>query len=214
MAPSSSARNVVSPPRSVSDDTITTGIGRSRMSFSRKSSPSIRGISTSSVRTSGLCCLISSRATSGSGATATTSISAWLLMISVIKPRTSAESSTQRTRILLIIAASLLPGSAHALVHGLPPQAEIPADVREVFRVPGEQQPPVFQQRDKPLQDARLGGFIEIDHDVAAENRIKALTDRPDRRQQIQRLEPHHPGQFRAHAHLPFVGPASTQKES
>src|SRR5690606_41932348 len=140
----------------------------------RKSSPSIRGISTSSVRTSGLCCLISSRATNGSGATATTSISAWLLMISVIRPRTSAESSTHRTRILLIIATSLLAGSAHAFVDGLPLQAKIPADVREVFRVPGEQQSPVFQHRDKPLQDARLGGFIEINHNVAAENRIKA----------------------------------------
>src|SRR5690606_42073559 len=69
---------------------------------------------------------------------------------------------------------SLLAGSAHAFVDGLPLQAKIPADVREVFRVPGEQQPPVFQHRDKPLQDARLGGFIEINHNVAAENRIKA----------------------------------------
>ncbi len=101
-APNSSARIVTSELRSVSDDTITTGIGRNRIKRSRKSSPSIRGISTSSVRTSGLCCLIKSRATKGSGATATTSISGCPLMISFIKPRTNAESSTHKTRILLI----------------------------------------------------------------------------------------------------------------
>ena len=105
MAPSSSARSVISPPRSVRDDTITTGMGRRRISFSRKSSPSMRGISTSSVSTSGLWRLISSRATSGSGAVATTSMSGWLLMISVIRPRTSAESSTHKTLIFCIFAA-------------------------------------------------------------------------------------------------------------
>jgi hypothetical protein len=98
-APNSSARSVTSEPRSVSDDTMSTGIGRRRMSFSRKSSPSMRGISTSSVSTSGLCCLIRSRATSGSGAVATTVMSGCALMISVIRLRTSAESSTHRTLI-------------------------------------------------------------------------------------------------------------------
>ena len=53
MAPSSSARSVTSAPRSVSIDTITTGVGRSRISLARKSMPSMRGISTSSVITSG-----------------------------------------------------------------------------------------------------------------------------------------------------------------
>ncbi|MNL27693.1 hypothetical protein D3C87_1492980 [compost metagenome] len=103
IAPSSSARKVISPPRSVSDDTITTGIGRRRISFSRKSSPSMRGISTSSVSTSGLWRLMRSRATKGSGAVATTSMSGWLLMISVISPRTNAESSTHKTLIFFIV---------------------------------------------------------------------------------------------------------------
>ena len=83
-APSSSARRVISEPLPVRDDTITTGIGRRRINFSRKSMPSMRGISTSSVSTSGLYFLIKSRATSGSGAVATISISLWLLMISVM----------------------------------------------------------------------------------------------------------------------------------
>ncbi len=62
MAPSSSARRVVSQPRSVSDETISTGIGWKRISFSRNESPSMRGISTSRVRTSGCRARIWSRA--------------------------------------------------------------------------------------------------------------------------------------------------------
>jgi hypothetical protein len=58
----------------VSEDTITTGIGRSRMRLRRKVTPSIFGISTSSVMTSGFSDLIFSRATWASLATPTTSI--------------------------------------------------------------------------------------------------------------------------------------------
>ena len=54
IAPSCSAASVASAPRSVSDDTITTGIGRSRIRLRRKVRPSIFGISMSSVSTSGL----------------------------------------------------------------------------------------------------------------------------------------------------------------
>lgn len=96
-APSSSARSVASEPRSVSEEIMTTGVGRRRMSFSRKSRPSIFGISTSSVSTSGLVCLMRSRAMIGSGATPTTSISGWLLMISFRMLRISAESSMHST---------------------------------------------------------------------------------------------------------------------
>ncbi len=71
--------------------------------------PSMRGISTSSVSTSGLYFLIKSRATSGSGAVATISMSLWLLIISVMIWRISAESSTDNTLILLM----LFPYSAH-----------------------------------------------------------------------------------------------------
>ena len=101
VAPNSSARMVISEPRSVSVETITTGIGRKRIKRSRKSKPSILGISTSSVSTSGLSCLIISRAMSGSGAAPTTSMSFWLLMISVSKLRMSAESSITRTFIFI-----------------------------------------------------------------------------------------------------------------
>ena len=76
IAPSSSARSVTSAPRCVSEETITTGIGRSRIRFSRNVRPSMRGISTSSVITSGLSALIFSRAAYGSPAVPTTSMSA------------------------------------------------------------------------------------------------------------------------------------------
>ena len=98
-APSSSARKVACAPRSVSVDTITTGIGRRRIRRSRKSSPSMRGISTSSVITSGSRSRISSRAMSGSLAVPMHCRSASRLMISASRLRTSAESSTTRTRI-------------------------------------------------------------------------------------------------------------------
>ena len=100
IAPSSSALSVISAPRSVSDDTITTGMGRSRIRFARNVRPSMRGISTSSVRTSGLVSLMRSRATMGSEAVPTTSMSAAVLRISTRIWRTSAESSTMRTLIL------------------------------------------------------------------------------------------------------------------
>ena len=53
-APASSACSSVSDPASVSDEHITTGIGRCAISLRRKVMPSMRGISTSSVMTSGI----------------------------------------------------------------------------------------------------------------------------------------------------------------
>ena len=98
-APSSSARSVVSAPRWVSVETMTTGIGRRRMSRSRKSSPSMRGISTSRVITSGSRDRIISRAARGSGAAPTVVRSGVESMILVRRLRTSAESSTTTTRV-------------------------------------------------------------------------------------------------------------------
>ena len=104
MAPNSSAFNVTSAPRSVSVDTITTGIGRRRISLDKKSMPSMRGISTSKVMTSGFMLRIISRATRGSAAAAMHSMSGCRLMISVSMLRTSAESSTTITRVLAMVS--------------------------------------------------------------------------------------------------------------
>ena len=98
-APSSRARNVVAHPASVRDDTITTGMGCARMSFSRKASPSMRGISTSRVSTSGLSRRILSRATYGSEATPTTSMDGSRASKVDRTCRMRAESSTISTRM-------------------------------------------------------------------------------------------------------------------
>ncbi len=97
-APSASACSVVSAPRSVSEEIITTGVGRSRIRFSRNARPSMRGISTSRVITSGLSRLIFSRARIGSAAEPTTSMPGARDRISVNICRTTAESSTISTR--------------------------------------------------------------------------------------------------------------------
>jgi hypothetical protein len=103
IAPISSARMVISAPFSVRVETITTGMGRKRIRRDRKSRPSMRGISTSNVMTSGLSSRIISRATSGSLAAPTHSMSGCLLMISVSRLRTNAESSTTITLIFAIL---------------------------------------------------------------------------------------------------------------
>ena len=82
-------------------------MGRSRISFSKKSRPSIFGISTSSVSTSGLSALIISRAAMGSGAAPTTSMSGCALITSFSTLRINAESSTTTTLILPLTAIGL-----------------------------------------------------------------------------------------------------------
>ena len=61
-APSSSADIAAAAPRPVCPEIMTTGNGRRRMTFSRNAKPSIFGISTSRVITSGLSALTASRA--------------------------------------------------------------------------------------------------------------------------------------------------------
>ena len=61
-APISSASSVTSAPACVSVEIMTTGIGRSVMILRRNVTPSMCGISTSSVMTSGLSALMRSRA--------------------------------------------------------------------------------------------------------------------------------------------------------
>ncbi len=91
---------VASAPRAVRVETMTTGMGRRRISFSRNSRPFMLGISTSRVMTSGLSALMRSRACRGSAAWPTTSISGSALRTAAIRPRMVAESSTMRARII------------------------------------------------------------------------------------------------------------------
>src|SRR5690554_5649498 len=98
-APSSSARSAFSLPWGVSELITITGRGMYFINFPRNVRPSILGISRSRVMTSGRSCTILSRATYGSQAVATTSMS-YIFDSSFERIcRTTAESSTIRTLI-------------------------------------------------------------------------------------------------------------------
>src|SRR5665213_504906 len=172
-APSSSARNVVCAPRSVSEETMMTGMGRRRIRLDRKVSPSMRGISTSSVSTSGFSALIRSRAISGSLATPTTSISPHSLRISVSIWRTSEESSTINTRIFLCILCSDTP------VDRAPDELIVFADAIQAFRVAQEQKGARRLQLRHALEQRALGLQVEVDHHVAAEDGVKPAAHGP-----------------------------------
>src|SRR6266404_2269529 len=99
-APFSSACIVRAAPRVVSELSMTTGV-RCRETISASAvSPSIRGMSTSRVTTSGFSCSTLASAKHPSIAVAITSVSGSLSRILEINLRISAESSTTRTRIL------------------------------------------------------------------------------------------------------------------
>src|ERR1035438_3284615 len=172
-APSSSARSVVCAPRSVSEDTMMTGIGRRRIRLDRKVSPSMRGISTSSVSTSGFSALIRSRAISGSLAAPTTSISAHSLSISVSIWRTSEESSTISTRTFLLILCSDAPIDRAA------DQLVAFADPVHALGVAQEQNGSRRLQLRHAFEQRALGFHVEINHHIAAENSVKRSAHRP-----------------------------------
>ena len=107
-APYSSALKVLCAPSSARLEQITTGIGCWLMIFFRKVSPSMRGISISSVITSGACSAMRSAATKGSLAVAMTSISGSEVSTLLSVWRTTAESSTISTRIFDMLIWPLL----------------------------------------------------------------------------------------------------------
>src|ERR1019366_2642937 len=162
-APSSSARSVVWAPCSVSEDTMITGMGRRRIRLARKVRPSMRGISTSSVSTSGLSALMRSRAMNGSLATPTTSMSPHSLRMSVSIWRTSEESSTISTRTFLLILGPDAPIDRAA------DQLVAIADPVQALRVPQKQRRSGRLQLRNALEQIAFGVGVEVDHHVAAE---------------------------------------------
>ena len=97
-APALRHSKAVSHPFCVSELTMIVRTGWNFMSLRRNVSPSIRGISISSVITSGSSAMILSRAMYGSGATPTTSMPGWALRPRLSACRTIDESSTISTR--------------------------------------------------------------------------------------------------------------------
>ncbi|MNE85969.1 hypothetical protein D3C80_1830250 [compost metagenome] len=105
-APAAIACKVVSAPRGVRDEQITTGVGCSLMIFFRKVMPSMRGISTSSTITSGHSLASLSMAKIGSDAAPMTWMSGVSLRIASNTWRTTAESSTSSTLIFFDIVSA------------------------------------------------------------------------------------------------------------
>ena len=109
----------------------TTGSGWCCINFSRNVSPSIRGISTSRINTSGRSSAILSRAAYGSTAVPTTSMSSYLESCLSRRIRKTAESSMTSTRIMANVAPDrrpqyigqpqpVLSQGQYALEHGAP----------------------------------------------------------------------------------------------
>src|SRR5947209_4407149 len=151
------------------------------MSLFRKVNPSMRGISMSSVSTSGESDRILSRATYGSGAVPTTSISCSAESASLRILRTMAESSTIRTRIFRFIA--ILPPSlavpsfvpSRSPFDGLavdrrPDVFERVRNTSQALRVSYEQISARLERSRQLLHHLFLRSRVEIDHDVAAED--------------------------------------------
>ena len=99
-APSSRPRRVTSAPSLVSEESSSTGVGHSLMMRRSASRPSMRGILTSSVTTSGRSASAFSSPSWPSTAVPTTSMSGAPPSIRVRALRTKAESSTTSTRIM------------------------------------------------------------------------------------------------------------------
>src|SRR5690606_10794677 len=144
--------------------------------FSRKEMPSMFGISTSSVSTSGFSSLIMVRAISGSGAAPTTSISGSLASAEVSSWRISALSSTTRT--LIFLPATALPSSDLAMDVAAQ-QLEPLGDAEQILRMADIEEAAGHQQVGVAVEQRALGVLVEIDHHIAAEDHIEGAFHRP-----------------------------------
>ena len=63
--------------------------------------------------------------------------------------------------------------------------------------MPGKQQSVRLEQWRKALQDFPLRRFVEINHHITSKNGVKWIFKGPRVTEQIERLEPHHCGDFR-----------------
>src|SRR4051812_40082369 len=163
----------------------TTGMGWNCISLLRKVRPSMRGISISSVSTSGWSARILSRATYGSGAVPATSMSGSPESASDRILRTMAESSTISTRVLRFIrrppSQSSMPSRfsfrRFAVDRG-PHVLERMRDARQALGMSHEQVSSRLQGVGELPYDLLLGSGVEVDHHVPAKDDGKALRRR------------------------------------
>lgn len=80
--------------------------------------------------------------------------------------------------------------------------------------MPGEEQALRPQQGHHAFQQAGLGRLVEVDHHVAAEDRVEFPGDRPVCLQQVDLAELHQLPQFLHHPRLAGVGPGAAEEEA
>ena len=212
MAPSSSARSVISPPRSVRDDTITTGMGRRRISFQEVQPVHARhfDVQRQHIRVVALD-QFARHQRIGRGRDD--------LHVRLAVDDLCHQAAHQRGIVhtqdsdFLHFCRLGGPRPGPAFIDRLTAQAEILADVGEVFRMAREQQAARLEQGNEPLQDPGLGRFVEIDHHVATEDGVELLVDGPGRRQQVQGVVAHHVRDLGPHPHLAGIGAAPFQEK-
>ena len=103
---------------------------------------------------------------------------------------------------------------ARQFIDGLAAQLERLRHIGEVFRVAGEQQTTRFHQRLEARQHLRLRRLVEIDHHVAAEDRVELRAQLVIAVGQIQLFEAHHRAHFRAHLDHAGVRAGALQEEA
>src|SRR5690348_10088026 len=176
---------------------MTTGIGRCDMILRRKVMPSMRGISTSSVMTSGTSFWIRLAAAKGSVAVPTTSISLSPPRMSAMVCRTEAESSTTKTRILRLAPLTVFLRSSfvpqHRRGHGLHLGEVAPGGG---FRMAEEEIAAGPEMGAEALENVVLGLAVEVDEDVAAENDIHVPAGWIVRLHQVEPAEAHQAAQL------------------
>ena len=203
-APASSACISVSEPCSVSDEHMTTGIGRCAISLRRKVMPSMRGISTSSMITSGSSFWMRRAATNGSDAVPITAISGSLP--SIVGQRLAHDRRVVDDQHL------------HRRLHGarrntvLADRAQRQIHAGERFRMAQEQEAAGAQVLAQPLQHRMLGRLVEIDQHVAAEDHVEVAVDWVALIHQVQPHEFDPGAQFRHDPHQSALAVAAAQQ--
>src|SRR5258705_328972 len=124
--------------------------------------------------------------------------------------RTTAESSTTRT--LRTRFATELPWDPG--IDGWDDGARLIAHSRQRLRVPEEQEAVRREASQEPCDDMLLGGRIEIDHDVAAEDQVEPVAHRVRVGLQIELLEPHDVADLRPRLHAVVVLAGAAQHEA
>src|SRR5262245_32588156 len=105
-------------------------------------------------------------------------------------------------------------GGGGERVDGLSPQPEVAALVEEALGVAGEEEAFGAQELRVPLDEVALRGLVEVDHHVAAEDRVEPGLHAPARVHEVDARELHARGELAADARLAVVAPRPLEEET